>query len=109
MHATPQRALDPFTAQQRWAGVVSIDRPDVSRLPHVPFQEPQCRVASARAIEFNGMRAILVHVPYSMVKHFFQSDDEDQVFVAASLSGEHLQFHERADFREWAHFSASHN
>lgn len=108
-HATPSAVLQPFIAAPKWSGVVSIDRPDHLNMQHVPVNERTCRVASARAIEFNGCRAILIHVPWPLVKKYFQSDDEDQVFVAASLRDEHLEFHECADFKEWAHYSAFRN
>lgn len=93
----------------KWSGVVSIERPDLSRTPHVPGDDPACRVLSARTMEFNGRRAIVTHLPYSAVKHYFQAEDADQVFVAASLHGEHLQLHERCDLKEWAYFSGLNN
>lgn len=86
-----------------WSGVVSVERP-----PNAAASTP-CRVLSARNIEFNGRRAIAVRLPYSAVRHYFQAEDQDQVFVAASLRDEHLQLHERCNFKEWAHHSGFSN
>lgn len=98
-----------YVAPPTWAGVVSIERPDVTRSAHVPFGDPACRVMSARTAELNGRRAIVTHLPYSQVKHYFKSDDDSQVFVSADLRDEHLQLHERCDIKEWAYFSGRHN
>lgn len=84
-----QRAPDA-----KWAGVVMIIRPDLSKLPK--GEDPQCRVVSARLLEHDGKRAIAVDLPYAMLAHYFQSDDGDAVEVYAELAGEHLEFYERA-------------
>lgn len=97
-----------FTAPVKWSGVVSVERPDILNNP-LPVSDPLCRVLSARSVDFNGRRAVMTLVPYSLVKHFFQAEDEGQIFVAASLQDEHLDFHERCDFMEWAYHSGQHN
>lgn len=98
-----------YATLPKWAGVVSIERPDLARVSHVPGDDPACRILSARTMEFNGRRAIVTHLPYSAVKHYFQAEDAGQVFVQASLSDEHLQLFERCDFKEWAYFSGLNN
>jgi hypothetical protein len=87
-----------------WSGVVQVERPD-----GFPTPDAMCKVYSARTLEFNGARAISVMMPYKAVRHYFQSDDEDVIQVAADLRGEHLQLHDRCDFKEWAHFSGRNN
>jgi hypothetical protein len=81
-----------------WRGVVMVER-DPQRLT--------ARVSSARSIVLAGHRAIGCHVPYSMVKHYFLSDDKDHLFVSAELYGDgvtpgHLEFFERSTIDQWA-------
>lgn len=112
-HETPHLPVDyhqcrGFEAPVKWSGVVSIERPDMLNNP-LPVADPLCRVLSARNLAFNGRRAIMTLVPYSLVRHYFQAEDEGQIYVAASLREEHLEFHERCDFMEWAYHSGQHN
>lgn len=84
-----------------------IERPDASKLAHVPFgEEPLCRVISARLIELGGARAIAVMLPLAMCNRYFQAGDKDTVCVYAELTGEHLQLYERASLKEWVEHSA---
>jgi hypothetical protein len=100
----PTRAPTPAAwSATSWKGVVAVQRPQWSG-PDAP-----CRVFSARAIEFNGRRAVLVDVPYSMVAHYFDSDDDETVYVEAEVIDQHLQLHGKSNFKEWAYFSASRN
>lgn len=112
-HETPQLPEDyhkcrGFTAPVKWSGVVSIERPDTLN-NGLASADPLCRVLSARNLSFNGRRAIMTLVPYSLVRHFFQVEDEGQIYVSASLRDEHLEFHDRCDFMEWAYYSAPSN
>lgn len=87
-------------AQGKWAGVVAIERPEW------PAPMAPCKVFSARAIEFNGRRAVVHSMPYSAVSQLFNSDDDSVIYVEATLADEHLQLHGRADFKDWAYYSA---
>lgn len=95
------------TVAVKWTGVVMIERPDVSRMAHVPFSDgPMCRVRSARNAELGGRRAIVHQMPMRSVQHYFKSTDEDYVFVWAYLAGDHLELLERACLADWAHTSS---
>lgn len=89
------------TYRPLWDGAVMIERPDPSRTSHVAFEEPMCLVRSARSVVHNGRRAIVHQMPLSQVRHYFDSDDADHVFVRAELHGEHLQLYERCSLAEW--------
>ncbi len=93
----------PAPTSASWSGVVAIERPEW------PGPDAACKVFSARAIEFNGQRAVLVHLPYSMVSQFFEAGDEDTVYAEATVQGEHLQLHGKTNFKEWAYHSAARN
>jgi hypothetical protein len=98
---------EPFIhrgAVVKWAGTVQIERPE-----GFPRPDAMCNVFSARAIEFGGRRAVCTKLPYSLVRQLFQSDDDGSIYVAADLRGEHLQLHERCDFKEWAYNSGRFN
>lgn len=97
-----------FSAPIKWSGVVSIERPDVLN-NGVLSDNPLCRVLSARNLSFNGRRAVMTTVPYSLVKRFFQAEDEGQIYVSATLREQHLEFHDRCDFMEWAYNSSPQN
>lgn len=80
-----------------------IERPDMTRLPHVAFSNgPMCLVRSARSLAWDGKRAISTTLPWDMLRHFFTTRDEDHVFAWAELHGEHLELIERASLKEWA-------
>lgn len=98
-----KRSAIARAAEATWTGVVMIERPDPSRMPHVPFGDgPMCPVRSARSLAYNGRRAIVTQLPYRMLRHYFQPHDEDHIFVWAQLHGEHLELLERASLKEWA-------
>ena len=63
----------------KWAGVVMIIRPDLSKLSE--GAAPMVRVLSARLLEQDGKRAIAETMPYEPFAHYFQSDDGDAVEV----------------------------
>ena len=88
-----------------WDGVVMVERPDPSRTSHDPLEQPLCLVRSARSVALDGRRAIVTEMPLSQVRHYFDSDDEDHVFVRAELHGDHLQLYERCSLVEWVQTS----
>ena len=94
-----------------WAGVVMIERPDITRMPF--GVDPMCRVMSARTVQLAGRRAIYERVPYSAVGHLFRSDDGDHIFCEAEFKvtdedgAGHLELYGRArtNLKEWVMFS----
>ena len=95
-----------------WSGVVSIERPD-ALLTKLSPEQAACRVLSARTLEYNGRRAVLCSVPYSMVRQFFMAEDEDLIYHEATVTGgtdnAKIQFHGRSNFRGWAYHSGIFN
>jgi hypothetical protein len=94
MDIAEHAVVQPVRGTGHWHGIVMIVRPDTSNMPH--DIDPLCKVGSAPTIELNGRRAIYAHVPYSVVKHLFCSDDGDHCFAEAELHGEHLEFYNRS-------------
>jgi len=85
-----------------WEGVVIIVRPPAAD------SNSLCRVASARTVEFNGRRAIApFEVPYTMVRHLFQSADDAETYAWAEFYPRpnnqpgHIEFFERASQTEF--------
>jgi len=92
-----------------WTGVVMVERPDSGKVAHVPFSDgPMCHVRSARTVELAGRRAIVTKLPYKMLAHYFESGDNDHVFVWAeaydtnSPEGLHLELKEKGSIKDWA-------
>lgn len=81
-----------------WKGVVAIERPDPARSAHT--EQPMCKVMSARTMA-GGRRAILVDLPYTVLRDKFRLEDGDSVYHYAELIGEHLEIYERASQRDF--------
>jgi hypothetical protein len=97
-----QLNLQPVVrGEAQWKGVVMIERPNFGSRSHMPFEQVICRVMSARLIEFGGKRAINETLPYSLLSKYFEAEDGDNVLVYAEFNKGHLQFYERASFKEW--------
>lgn len=92
----------PFTrGMGQWAGVVMVERADMSNQPY--GYEPDCRVMSAKTVQMNGARAIYCELPYAMFKSYFKSDDGDHIFCEAEFKDGHLEVYGRArtNLKEW--------
>ena len=89
----------------QWAGVVMIERPDISKLSY--GVEPMCRVMSARTLQLNGKRAIYEVMPYNLFSGYFSSDDGDHIFCEAEFKDGHLEVYGRAktNLKEWVLYS----
>lgn len=108
MLAMERHGLGAQAPRLVWTGVVMIERPDMTRHPHVPFGDgPLCWVRSARTLTLNGRRAIVMQLPYRMLRKYFRSSDLDHCFVWAELfdigspAGGHLELKERACLADW--------
>ena len=78
-----------------WTGVVMIERPVDAE------KKTLCRVRSARTILLDARRAIVCDMPYEMLSHYFQSNDEDYVCAYAEYKDGHLQLLDRASRLEF--------
>lgn len=103
-HQTPEvpwrnYETEPFIrGSGDWQGVVMIERTEFMS------DNEKCRVTSGRRLDLGGMRAIVSHLPYGMLKHYFNVEDGDNVCVYAELKNGHLEFYERASLREFLLF-----
>ena len=91
-------------SKARWAGVVMLIRPDISKQSE--GARPMVHVVSAREIDLGGKRAVKTQLPYEMVAHHYKLDDGDAIEMYAELTetspGEHhIQIIERASKREF--------
>ena len=87
--------------QGEWAGVVMVERPDLTKFPY--GVEPNCRVMSARTMQLLGRRAIYCELPYSMFKDYYSAGDGDHIFCEAEFKDGHLEVYGRArtNLKEW--------
>jgi hypothetical protein len=93
-----------------WAGVVMIQRPDLSKMSL--GDRPLCRVMSARTVQFDGRRAIDEWLPYEMFAGYFSSTDGDHIFCESEYKsdgqgGGFLQVYGLAqtNLKEWVIYS----
>lgn len=93
----------------QWFGVLMVIRPDPSKLSLIQVAPPMARVLSPRLAQLDGRRAIADNVPYDLVKHFFNADDDDHCFVEAEYKDGHLEFYGRPllrpDLKDWVQSS----
>lgn len=94
---TDWKTVHQKLAPGEWEGVVRIERPAGTVLePEAP-----CRVISARLAGLAGARAILVHLPWSFCRQWFQAGDLEFVSVHAELRHGHLNLLKRADPKDY--------